>query len=62
MLFSNGERLLTDIVNDRWECAEKNYTWQNSKITFDHVGHAYLALFQVVVGTHRNNLFEKPNQ
>ena len=32
----------------RWECAEKNYTWVNSKITFDHVGHAYLALFQVV--------------
>ena len=32
----------------RFECAEKNFTWINSKITFDHVGHAYLALFQVV--------------
>ena len=42
------ERLPIDVVNDKWECAEKNYTWVNSKITFDHVGHAYLALFQVV--------------
>ena len=58
-----GVRLTVDIVNDRWnsqistsitknvisrfECAAKNYTWVNSKITFDHVGHAYLALFQV---------------
>ena len=32
----------------RFECAEKNYSWVNSKITFDHVGHAYLALFQVI--------------
>jgi hypothetical protein len=48
MLCRNGERLLTSIVNDKWECAAKNYTWVNSKITFDHVGHAYLALFQVV--------------
>jgi hypothetical protein len=44
----HGARLEIDVVNDRWECAEKNYTWVNSKITFDHVGHAYLALFQVV--------------
>ena len=26
---------------------DKNFTWINSKIHFDHVGHAYLALFQV---------------
>jgi len=25
-----------------------NYTWLNSKISFDNVGIAYLALFQVV--------------
>ena len=43
-----GERLPTSVVDDRWECAEKNFTWVNSKIPFDHVGHAYLALFQVV--------------
>ena len=43
----HSRRLEVWEVNDRWECAEKNYTWVNSKITFDHVGHAYLALFQV---------------
>jgi len=45
-----GFRLPIDVVNDKFECAEKNFTWINSKITFDHVGHAYLALFQVVSG------------
>lgn len=30
------------------ECEHKNYSWVNSKITFDNVGNAYLALFQVV--------------
>ena len=42
-----GNRLDTSIVDDKFECFEKNYTWVNSPITFDHVGHAYLALFQV---------------
>ena len=41
-------RLPVTVVKDKWECADKNYSWVNSKITFDHVGHAYLALFQVV--------------
>lgn len=45
-------RLPITVTNDMWECWEKNYTWVNSKINFDHVGHAYLALFQVV-----NHLF-----
>lgn len=35
------------IVNTKEECFSKNYSWENSKITFDHVGIAYLALFQV---------------
>ncbi|CAG9133928.1 unnamed protein product [Plutella xylostella] len=35
------------IVNDKWECYYNNFTWINSKISFDHVGIAYLALFQV---------------
>ena len=43
-----GLLTVLDSLQHRWECAEKNYTWVNSKITFDHVGHAYLALFQVV--------------
>lgn len=29
------------------ECLEQNFTWINSKITFDHVGMGYLALLQV---------------
>ena len=41
-------RLPVNVVKDKWECADKNFSWVNSKITFDHVGHAYLALFQVV--------------
>lgn len=34
-------------MNTKEECFSKNYSWENSKITFDHVGIAYLALFQV---------------
>merc|ERR1719422_3028888 len=40
-------RLPVDIVNDIYDCRALNLTWINAKITFDHVGHAYLALFQV---------------
>ncbi|KAG8232694.1 hypothetical protein J437_LFUL011441 [Ladona fulva] len=42
-----GELLPITQVNDRYECDYLNYTWINSKITFDNVGNAYLALFQV---------------
>ncbi|XP_075980866.1 na channel protein 60E isoform X3 [Anticarsia gemmatalis] len=42
-----GELLPLEIVNDKWECYYNNFTWVNSKISFDHVGIAYLALFQV---------------
>ena len=59
MSHRNGERLLTSVVNDKWECAAKNYSWVNSKITFDHVGHAYLALFQVVGQTYYTALLER---
>ena len=27
--------------------SENNTQWVNSRITFDHVGHAYISLFQV---------------
>jgi len=27
--------------------SENNTAWVNSRITFDHVGHAYISLFQV---------------
>ncbi|XP_030766868.1 sodium channel protein 60E [Sitophilus oryzae] len=42
-----GERLDVEIVDTKWDCDRLNYTWMNSKISFDHVGVAYLALFQV---------------
>ncbi|XP_017892199.1 sodium channel protein 60E-like isoform X2 [Ceratina calcarata] len=42
-----GELLDISIVNTKDDCLWKNYSWENSKITFDHVGVAYLALFQV---------------
>ncbi|KAG5893248.1 hypothetical protein JTB14_013408 [Gonioctena quinquepunctata] len=42
-----GERLEISEVENKWECDNKNFTWINSKISFDHVGVAYLALFQV---------------
>ncbi|XP_015592583.1 sodium channel protein 60E [Cephus cinctus] len=42
-----GEMLDISIVNTKDDCFNQNYSWENSKITFDHVGIAYLALFQV---------------
>ncbi|XP_046591889.1 sodium channel protein 60E isoform X2 [Neodiprion lecontei] len=44
----NGELLQNlSLVNTKQDCLNLNYSWENSKITFDHVGIAYLALFQV---------------
>ena len=43
----SGDRLPIEVVDNKYQCMDKNYSWINSKITFDHVGHAYLALFQV---------------
>lgn len=42
-----GLRLNAEIVPDRSVCLSKNYSWVNSEVHFDHVGMAYLALFQV---------------
>ncbi|XP_031618644.1 sodium channel protein 60E isoform X2 [Contarinia nasturtii] len=42
-----GVLLDVSIVKTRTECLHKNYTWINSRITFDHVGMGYLALLQV---------------
>lgn len=44
----NGTRLAVHIVNNYSQCIEQNYTWTNSKVNFDDVIQAYLALFQVV--------------
>ncbi len=43
-----GAKISAEIVPDVVTClAENNTEWVNSKITFDHVGHAYISLFQV---------------
>ena len=43
-----GEKVSAEIVPDVVTCLTENNTeWVNSKITFDHVGHAYISLFQV---------------
>ncbi|XP_054090096.1 sodium channel protein 60E [Zeugodacus cucurbitae] len=46
-LDDDGELLPVTEVNDKADCIKQNYTWINSKITFDHVGMGYLALLQV---------------
>ncbi|XP_037825375.1 LOW QUALITY PROTEIN: sodium channel protein 60E-like [Lucilia sericata] len=46
-LDNDGELLPVTEVNDKWDCIEQNFSWINSKITFDHVGMGYLALLQV---------------
>lgn len=43
-----GEKVSAEIVPDVVTCLSENNTeWVNSKITFDHVGHAYISLFQI---------------
>ena len=43
-----GDRFPPQVVDSKADCLGRNLTWKNSPIHFDHVGHAYLALFQVV--------------
>ena len=38
-----------DIIPDMDTCLGQNLTWQNSIMTFDHVGYAYLSLFEVAI-------------
>ncbi len=40
--------------------SKNNYTWKNSKINFDNVGSAYLALFQVVRAPRFSSLAQFP--
>lgn len=44
---ANKTTLSHEIIPDRNTCEAENYTWENSKMNFDHVGKAYLCLFQV---------------
>lgn len=43
----NKTTLSYEIIPDRNACFAENYTWENSPMNFDHVGKAYLCLFQV---------------
>ena len=36
-------------VPDVTACLEQNLTWANSVMNFDHVGRAYLSLFEVAI-------------
>jgi len=44
---ANKTTLSFEIIPDRNACDAENYTWENSPMNFDHVGKAYLCLFQV---------------
>ena len=46
---STGRTMKAEIVPNATMCliVENNTEWANSKITFDHVGRAYISLFQV---------------
>nr|QRG33296.1 paralytic [Schistocerca americana] len=44
---SNDTTLSHEIIPDKNSCLAENYTWVNSPMNFDHVGKAYLCLFQV---------------
>ncbi|RMZ93884.1 sodium channel para isoform X6 [Brachionus plicatilis] len=46
-VYPNMTRVPYEEVKNLNDCNEKNYTWVNSKINFDNVKNAYLALLQV---------------
>ncbi|XP_037914865.1 sodium channel protein para isoform X11 [Hermetia illucens] len=43
----NKTTLSHEIIPNKNACMNENYTWENSPMNFDHVGNAYLCLFQV---------------
>lgn len=43
----NGTTLPHEIIPDVNACIAENLSWDNSPMNFDHVGKAYLCLFQV---------------
>ncbi|CAF0790592.1 unnamed protein product [Brachionus calyciflorus] len=46
-IYPNSTKVSYDEVTNMMECISKNYTWSNSRINFDNVINAYLALLQV---------------
>lgn len=47
-LDNSSNVLAREIIKNKNECETNGYRWKNSRINFDNVGNAYLALFQVV--------------
>ncbi|XP_071488688.1 LOW QUALITY PROTEIN: sodium channel protein 1 brain-like [Diadema antillarum] len=43
----DGERLPIDIVNNKSDCLNLNYSWENPNMNFDDVFKGYVTLFQV---------------
>ena len=46
---SNGDRFEAEVIPDQTACLANNHSWVNSRFNFDHVGQAYLSLFQVAI-------------
>ena len=47
-LDADGNVLDPEVVPNVTVClSNDDYAWNNSRMNFDHVGHAYLCLFQV---------------
>lgn len=46
-IYPNNTKVPYEEVSNIFECTSKNYTWSNSRINFDNVVNAYLALLQV---------------
>ncbi len=44
-----GHVLAAERVGNVSACLEQNLTWANSVMNFDHVGRAYLSLFEVAI-------------
>ena len=48
-VYPDGSRIDASVIPNKTACLDSNYTWENSRINFDHVGKAYLALFEVAI-------------
>ena len=46
---SDGTRFDNSTIPDKTACLANNHSWVNSGMNFDHVGKAYLSLFEVAI-------------
>ncbi|XP_015927284.1 sodium channel protein 1 brain isoform X4 [Parasteatoda tepidariorum] len=44
-----GNVIDSSVVSGKIECLEKNYTWKNNFMNFDHIGNSYMTLFQAAL-------------